>query len=99
MRYEEAIWTAIDEKPKRSTPARIARLQHDPRATVSVDRYDDDWSRLAWVQVLGTAEITDIRDDVVEALSLRYPIYRTQPPRGPLIRVLPTRVLCWRASG
>ena len=54
VRLDDALWTAIDEKPKRTTPARIARLQNDPRATLTVDRYDDDWTQLAWVQVLGT---------------------------------------------
>jgi PPOX class probable F420-dependent enzyme len=97
-RVDDALWTAIDDKPKRSTPARIARLQADPRATITVDRYDDDWTRLAWVQVLGTATIEPLRDDVVDALTARYPVYREQPPRGPLIRLTPIRTLCWRAA-
>lgn len=95
-RVGETLVSAIDDKPKRRTPARIARLQADPRATLTVDRYDDDWTRLAWVQVLAHATITPISDDALEALQARYPAYATPPP-GPLIELRPLRVLCWRA--
>src|SRR3954447_13782122 len=61
VRIENALWTAVDAKPKRTrAPARIRRLQNDPRATLTVDRYDDDWSKLAWVQVLGTADVVTL---------------------------------------
>src|SRR5205085_8758992 len=47
-----AIWSAVDDhKPKRTAePARVRRLRERPEAAVTIDRYDDDWSRLAWVQ-------------------------------------------------
>jgi PPOX class probable F420-dependent enzyme len=98
-RVEDHLWSAIDDKPKRRTPARIERLRRDPRATITVDRYDEDWDRLAWVQVLGTIEVLDVRDDIVAALSARYPPYRERSPRGPLLKLTPKRVLHWRASG
>src|SRR5690242_14917732 len=50
---EGRIWSAIDNKPKRSgEPARLRFLRRDPRAALTVDRYSDDWDELAWVQVL-----------------------------------------------
>lgn len=91
--------SAIDLKPKHGTPARIARLRRDPRAALTVDRYDADWTKLAWVQVLGTAAIEPIDEAALLALQHRYPVYRDQPPPGPLIRLSPIRVLTWRASG
>ena len=100
VRLGETLVSAIDDaKPKRRTPARIARLQRDPRATLTIDRYDDDWTRLAWVQVLAHAAVRDIDPAAREALQRRYPTYRTQPPPGPLIELSPLRILCWRASG
>src|SRR5215213_8484009 len=49
-----AVVTAIDEKPKRSAePARLRQLRRRPEAALLVDLYDDDWTRLAWVQLLG----------------------------------------------
>ena len=53
--HEGSIWSAIDDKPKRTTePARIRYLRRRPEAALLVDAYDDDWSRLRWVQVTGT---------------------------------------------
>jgi PPOX class probable F420-dependent enzyme len=94
------IWSAIDQKPKSVPGADLARvrwLRTSPHAALTVDRYDDDWSKLAWVQVLGTVSIEDVRDDVVGALARRYPAYRDQAPGGPLLRLSPERVLWWRA--
>jgi PPOX class probable F420-dependent enzyme len=96
-----AVWSAIDEKPKRSPePARVAYLRRRPEASLLVDRYDDDWSRLAWVQLIGSTVVVDARgrDDVVAALADRYPHYRDQPPPGPLLRFTPERAVWWRAA-
>jgi PPOX class probable F420-dependent enzyme len=96
-----AVWSAIDEKPKRSPePARVAYLRRRPEASLLVDRYDDDWSRLAWVQLIGSTLVVDARgrDDVVAALAVRYPHYRDQPPPGPLLRFTPERAVWWRAA-
>jgi len=98
-RVGEALWSAIDDKPKRrAVPARVRRLRADGRAALTVDRYDDDWARLAWVQVLGQVTVLeDLREDVLAALADRYAQYRERPPRGPLLRLEPRRLLCWRA--
>ena len=98
-RVAGTLVSAIDLKPKRGVPARIRRLQADPRAALTVDRYDADWTKLAWVQVLGTATVEPLDERALRALRDRYPAYCEQPPPGPLIRLAPTRVLTWRASG
>jgi hypothetical protein len=36
-------------------------------------------------------------DDVLDALARRYPAYREKAPGGPLVRLEPERVVCWRA--
>lgn len=96
----EAIWTAIDAKPKRGEPARIRRLRARPQAAVTVDRYDDDWGKLAWVQIVGSATVLDASraGDALAALTRRYPQYRDAPPPGPLIRVTVEHAVCWRAG-
>jgi len=98
-RVGEAIVSAIDDKPKRGVPARIERLRAHPRAALTVDRYDADWTRLAWVQLLGDVAITDVDAESLVALQHRYPAYRERPPGGPLLKLRPVRVLTWRASG
>jgi len=100
---DDAVWSAIDNKPKRrnTEPARLRWLRRWPRAALTVDEYAEDWSRLAWVQILGEVAImaASARPDAVEALCLRYPQYRSDPPPGPLLRLTPERVICWRAKG
>jgi PPOX class probable F420-dependent enzyme len=96
-----ALYSAIDRKPKRSgEPARVRWLRERPQAALTVDRYDDDWSRLAWVQVLGSVALEGVeeRPEVLEALARKYPQYRAEPPPGPLLRLEPERALAWRAS-
>ena len=97
---EGAVWSAIDDKPKRRPePARLRYLQRRPEAALCVDRYDDDWSRLAWVQLLGTITIVDIEaaPATLAALTARYAPYRERRPPGPLLRLEPQRALYWRA--
>ena len=95
------VWSAVDHKPKRVPGGELARvrwLRRAPSAALTVDRYEDEWSRLAWVQVLGSVAVEPVRDDVIDALARRYPVYRSRPPAGPLLRLEPERVLCWRAA-
>jgi hypothetical protein len=66
---------------------------------VVVDVYEDDWSRLAWVQLLGRVEVLDVGDAAagLEALAAKYSQYRDDPPPGPVLRLSVARSLCWRA--
>jgi PPOX class probable F420-dependent enzyme len=97
------VWSAIDHKPKRVDGARLARvrrLRRDPRVALTVDRYDADWSRLAWVQLLGEVEILPAAEARAgtAALAAKYPEYVTTPPDGPILALTPRRWLYWRAS-
>ena len=102
-RLGDSFWTAVDSKPKRVGGEEVARvrwLRASPAAALTIDRYSDDWARLAWVQVLCAARVVDVagHDEAVRALAARYPAYRDEPPGGPLIELRPERILCWRAS-
>jgi PPOX class probable F420-dependent enzyme len=98
-----AIWSAVDEKPKRRAGEHLARvrwLRARPPSTITVDRYDDDWTRLAWVQLIGTTAVLDVagQDEALAALAARYAPYRRSTPPGPLLRLTPSRAVCWRAQ-
>jgi PPOX class probable F420-dependent enzyme len=96
--FEGAVWSAIDQKPKRSAePARVRRLRRRPSAALVVDHYEDDWSRLAWVELRGPASVEPL-GPALEALAAKYPQYVDEPPPGPLLRLEPSRVTCWRAA-
>jgi PPOX class probable F420-dependent enzyme len=96
-----SLWSAVDRKPKRSAePARLRYLRRRPEVALTVDRYSDRWEELAWVQVLGRVELLErsAATAALEALSAKYLPYRAEPPPGPLLRLVPERLLCWRAT-
>jgi PPOX class probable F420-dependent enzyme len=96
--FEGAVWSAIDHKPKRAgEPARVRRLRRWPEGALLVDRYDDDWARLAWVELRGPVTIHTL-GPAVEALARRYEQYRDKPPQGPLLRLEVRDAVWWRAS-
>lgn len=100
---EGAAWTIVDNKPKRTgaEPARIRWLRERPPAALTVDHYDDDWSSLAWVQLIGDIAIIEplAHQAALGALTRRYPQYEADPPPGPLLRLSVSRVVWWRAAG
>jgi PPOX class probable F420-dependent enzyme len=97
-----SVWSAIDEKPKStSEPARLRHLRRRPEAALLVDVYDDDWSRLAWVQLLGHVDVlpADSAPDAMEALARKYAPYAERTPPGPLLRLSVERARQWRSTG
>lgn len=105
---EPVIVTPIDDKPKRAadprTLARIGDIGRDPRVTLLVDRWDEDWSRLAWLRLDGEARSLwpgndlDERSAAIGALRGRYPQYRTHALESlPLIWVSVAAVRGWAA--
>jgi PPOX class probable F420-dependent enzyme len=96
--HEGAVWSAIDHKPKRAgEPARVRRLRRRPEAALLVDRYDEDWTRLAWVELRGRVSVEPL-GPALEALVEKYPQYAEERPQGPLLRLTPERFACWRAE-
>src|SRR3954469_14259562 len=70
--WDGDAWSAVDDKPKSVPGAELARvrwLRADPRAALTVDVYEDDWQRLAWVQLLGQVDVLDAAEaGALEAL-------------------------------
>ena len=85
---DDELVIAIDQKPKTTTHLRRLRnLAWNPRVAVLCDRYDADWSRLWWVRADGVARVDEKNPAAVESLAAKYPQYRLDPPRGPVITV------------
>ncbi len=98
----DTVVTAVDHKPKSTRRlARLYNLERDPRCTLLVDHYEDDWDRLWWVRVDGTAVVDGAPPAVESAARLlaeRYPQYEEDPPPGPVIRMTIERVTGWAAT-
>ena len=96
------VW-AVDDKPKSTRRlARIRHLETDPRATVLVSHYEEDWNALWWARVEGTCRILEADAEIAEArraLEGKYEQYRYHPPAGPYLVVEAERVVRWAATG
>ncbi len=96
------VYVAIDEKPKRSAPLGLKRVRNileNPRVSLVVDRYVDDWSRLGYVLLRGLAEVLEGGEEhrrAVDALRRRYPQYLSMAlEERPIIAIQVEGVVGW----
>jgi PPOX class probable F420-dependent enzyme len=98
----DELVTAVDGKPKKQkTLARIANISRDPRVTLLAHLYDEDWSKLSWVRVDGSASLEVQGEGFARALTAlrkRYPQYETVDLTGPVIRIAIARATSWDAD-
>ncbi len=100
----EVVWSVVDRKPKSTQRLRrLANIVSEPRVSLLVDRYSDDWDQLWWVRADGTATVEDPDTSTetlaaLDALTVKYRQYVDAPPPGPLVRVEVRTWRAWRAS-
>src|SRR5258708_4622610 len=91
----ETLYITVDEKPKRrDIPLkRVRNILDNPQAAFVVDRYDEDWSRLGWVMLRGSAEILDAGPEHDRAQALIVARYKQlKPLRSPHLPVIALRI-------
>ncbi|MEX0804911.1 MAG: TIGR03668 family PPOX class F420-dependent oxidoreductase [Candidatus Binatia bacterium] len=98
------FFSPIDEKPKRVLPQklkRVSNVRENPRVSLIIDRYDEDWNRLAYVLVRGKATILmrGVRHkQAVQQLRKKYRQYRRMAiDNNPVIQITPDRWIQWGA--
>lgn len=100
-------YSAIDAKPKRRPGGelkRVSNIRENPRVSMVVDHYDEDWSRLRYVILEGRADLLTGGPEFSRAAGLlldKYAQYRGMGlPResGLMIRITPERVLQWSVA-
>ncbi len=93
----DTVVSAVDDKPKRTRELRrVANIRADPRVSLLVDHYDEEWPNVWWVRADGRARVVDggpTLDRVVALLAAKYPQYAASPPAGPAVLV---EVRTWR---
>jgi PPOX class probable F420-dependent enzyme len=94
----DTIYSAVDHKPKSTFDlVRLVNLQATRFASLLVDHYDEDWSRLWWVRIDGRGRVEeggDTRERALGLLAAKYEQYRQEMPAGPAVVI---EVTTWRA--
>jgi PPOX class probable F420-dependent enzyme len=98
----DTLYFAVDAKPKRTRDLkRLRNIAANPAVSVLVDHYENDWSKLWWVRVDGTArKVGDSAEAgrAIELLMSRYPQYRAARPAGPVVAISIGRLTGWTGS-
>lgn len=99
----DRVVSAVDGKPKRGNRLhRLENIEANPRVSLLVDHYHEDWRRLWWVRADGTARIVDADPELTRMLDLlrvRYSQYERVELTGPAIVVEVESWSGWAAAG
>jgi len=98
------FYSSIDEKPKRSTPNKLRRvlnISHNPRISLVVDLYSEDWKKLRYVIINGTAKIMRRGSEHSRGVLLlrrKYPQYLSMRiEHRPIVKIKPSKIIPWSA--
>ncbi len=101
----KVFYSAVDRKPKRVAPERLARLRHimaTPQIALIIDEYRENWEHLWYILVRGKAKLLpksahQERAQAIRQLRAKYPQYATAmlPDEAPVIRISPERITSW----
>ena len=99
---DDVVYSAVDDKPKRHRHLqRISNVTATGAASLLIDEYDEDWSRLWWVRLDGRARVVDDTAEAeraIRSLCDKYSQYRDQPPSGPVLALDVERWVGWSAT-
>ena len=101
------VYSPLDDKPKRIDDvrdlARVRDILARPEVSLLVDRWEEDWAKLAWLRLGGTATLLEPEpgDDAehsgaTAALRVKYPQYASHRlEANPLIRIAIDTATAW----
>jgi PPOX class probable F420-dependent enzyme len=89
---------AVDHKPKRTSALqRLDNIARTPHISLLIDGYDEDWDRLWWFRIDGTAEVVAESAEAIDALQDKYDQYKEIRPSGPVVLITADHVASWSA--
>lgn len=98
------IFTPIDEKPKKVPSGELKRIRNillNPRVSLVMDEYCEDWKKLYYLIVYGLAEVIRSGDEYQDSLGIlcvKYPQYKKMKLEKaglPVIKIVPERIVSW----
>ncbi len=98
---QTTVYTAVDAKRKSTQRLRrLANIEGNPRVSMLVDHYDEDWTQLWWVRADGLAEIHLRGEEMATGYALlrrKYVQYQRLALDGPVVTVAVQRWSSWQA--
>ncbi|HYB99140.1 MAG TPA: TIGR03668 family PPOX class F420-dependent oxidoreductase [Candidatus Limnocylindrales bacterium] len=102
----ERLYSVIDDKPKptRTQLKRLRNIAENAHVAVLVDHFEEDWSRLWFTSLSGTARVVGDGEEyerALRALRAKYRQYESMPlamSTHPMIAVDIDRVHGWSAA-
>jgi len=103
---DDRLYFPLDRKPKREDDwhmlRRVRNIETNGRVAIVVDHFDEDWTKLAWVLLEGTATILESgkeRDSAAAQLAAKYAQYANGGLTGrPVVAVAVERAVSWRSA-
>lgn len=97
----DVLYTAVDAKRKSTQHLRrLANIAANPRVSLLVEHYSDDWHELWWVRADGIATLHEAGDEMAIGYSLlraKYPQYDRIALDGPVVSVAINQWRSWQA--
>ena len=102
----EHFYSVLDQKPKRTGLTDLKRVRNilsNPGVALVLDHYEEDWARLWYVLVRGTARLIyhggqdgEEQQRAIALLRQKYPQYRDMDiDQNPVIKISPARITSW----
>lgn len=101
----KTIYTPIDEKPKHIDPSglrRVLNIEENPKVSFITDFYSEDWRKLRYVIVHGSAKVIHEGEEHTRAVVLlrrKYQQYlKMKLETRPIIRIKFGRIIVWSSD-
>ena len=98
----ESFYSVLDRKPKRTPVERLKRVRNitaNPKVSLVMDHYEDEWTRLWYALVSGTARLLRSGEEHRRAIRIlrdKYHQYgQMEIDASPVICIKPERITWW----
>jgi len=101
----ESVYSVLDAKPKTTPLRQLRRVRNilaNPRVSLVVDHYEEDWTSLQYVMVTGDAGLLESGEEWARAIVMlreKYPQYQQMDlAQSPVIKIVPSRFVPWSSQ-
>jgi len=101
----ESVYSVLDAKPKTTPLRQLRRVRNilaNPRVSLVVDHYEEDWTSLQYVMVTGDAGLLESGEEWARAIVMlreKYPQYQQMDlAQSPVIKIVPARFVPWSSQ-